>query len=134
VNKEFLKLTGRVVSVNAADQSFLIESEQSHSRLRVYADDALYKSFDRALGRLYFPGGKGGELTGTFYLQGRVLLHFELLSRLDIARAFSAVKCSPEDCQSIRDLFSLVGISLVRQLNYTTGRGFLNKEARHEGL
>jgi hypothetical protein len=76
MSKESLKLTGRVVNVNAADQSFLIKSTHGHARLRVYADNTLFKGLDHALAASQFYGGKAREMTGTFYIQGRVLVQF----------------------------------------------------------
>jgi hypothetical protein len=98
MKQESLKLAGRVVSVNAADQSVLIESTESPNRFRVYANNKLFKRIDHTLARSWFNGGKSREITGTFCIQGRVLLHFVLPfpSRLDIARAFGAVRYSPE--------------------------------------
>jgi hypothetical protein len=76
MNREFLKLTGRVVRTNAADQSFLIESNQSHTRLWVYADNKAFQRLNNSLLSAQFKGTKGRELIGTFYIQGRVLKHF----------------------------------------------------------
>jgi hypothetical protein len=97
MNQESLKLTGRVVRANTADQSFLIEVKQSHSRLWVYADNKAFQKLNNLLLSAQFKGTKGKELTGTFCIQGRVLFHFELPARLGRARAFSEVKYSPEN-------------------------------------
>jgi hypothetical protein len=78
MNKQSLKLTGRVVSVNTADQSVLIESTESPNRLRVYVDNELFKKLDHILTVSQFNGKKTKELTGTFYIQGRVLIDFAL--------------------------------------------------------
>lgn len=43
MKKKSLKLTGRVVSVNHADQSVLLESTEKSNRLRVYADNGRFK-------------------------------------------------------------------------------------------
>jgi hypothetical protein len=98
MSNDFLKLTGRVVSVNAADQSVLIESTEKSNRLRVYAGSKAFKRLNRSVQSAWFNGAKGKELTGTFYIQGRVLMGctFNPPSLLDIARAFGAVKYSPE--------------------------------------
>jgi hypothetical protein len=98
MNKDFLKLAGRVVSANAADQSVLIESTESTNRLRVYADSKAFQRLNNSLLSVQFKGVKGKKLTGTFYIQGRVLMGctFNPPSLLDIARAFGAVKYSPE--------------------------------------
>jgi hypothetical protein len=78
MNKESLQLTGRVVNVNASDQSFLIESTNGPARLRVYASDALFGKLDRSLARAQFYGEKAGKIIGTFHIQGRVLVQFSL--------------------------------------------------------
>ena len=93
MNKESLKLTGRVVSVNAADQSVLIESTESPNRLRVYTDNKAFKRLNHSLLSAQFNGAKGKELSGTFYIQGRVLLHFIKEGRTsleDFCRAVNA--------------------------------------------
>jgi hypothetical protein len=113
MNKESLTLIGRVVNVNAADQSFLIESKQSRSRLWVYADDKMFKKLNYSLKSAWFNDAKGKEPCNTFYIQGRVLTGFkkgerkslaerfpaltvlaerEVQSRLDVVKAFDAVK------------------------------------------
>jgi hypothetical protein len=97
MNKESLKLTGRVVGINAAEQSFLLESSEKSNRLRVYADDKTFKKLNHSFQSVWFNEAKGKELTGIFYIQGRVLLHFDLSPWLDIMRAFGAVKYSPEN-------------------------------------
>jgi hypothetical protein len=76
MKEEYLKLAGRVVSVNAADQSVLIESTESPNRFRVYANNKLFKRIDHVLTISWFNGGKSREVTGTFYIQGKVLIHF----------------------------------------------------------
>jgi hypothetical protein len=81
MNKKFLKLTGRVVSVNAADQSVLIESTESPNRLRVYAVNKLFRQIDPLLTRAWFNGKKAREITGSFYIQGKVLIGFEIRSK-----------------------------------------------------
>jgi hypothetical protein len=74
---EPLKIVGRIVNTNTLDQSFCIESEQSKNRLRVYADDTLFKRLNNDLCKLRFAGKKDKEITsGTFYIQGRVLVDF----------------------------------------------------------
>jgi hypothetical protein len=76
MKEKSLKLTGRVVSVNAADQSILLESVESRSRLRVYADDGLFKKLNHILVSVQFNDEKNKDITRTFYIQGRVLINF----------------------------------------------------------
>jgi hypothetical protein len=97
MNQESLKLTGRVVSVNAAEQSFLIESIEKSNRLRVYADDKTFKKLNRTFQSAGFNGARGKEPAGIFHIQGRVLIYFNLPSWLDVVRAFGALKYSPEN-------------------------------------
>jgi hypothetical protein len=97
MNKESLKLTGRVVNINAADQSFLIESMEKSNRLRVYADDKMFKKLNRSFQSTWFNGTKGREPAGIFHIQGRVLFRFDLPSRLDVVRALGALKYSLEN-------------------------------------
>jgi hypothetical protein len=82
MNNEFLNLTGWVVDVNAGDQSFVIGSTKSSNRLRVYADNALFRKLDHVLTVSQFHGGRAKEITGTFYIQGRVLVKFCIGSNL----------------------------------------------------
>jgi hypothetical protein len=67
-----------VVKANAADQSFLIESIYSHNRFWVYADNTLFGELDHVLLSSQFYGGKAADITGDFYIQGRVLVQFDL--------------------------------------------------------
>jgi hypothetical protein len=62
---------------------------------RFYANDSLFRDLVQIAASAWskFPAGAEGH----FYIQGRVLLHFELPSRLDMARAFGEVKYSPEN-------------------------------------
>jgi hypothetical protein len=56
----------------------------------VYADNTLFKRLDNALCKLRFDGKRDKEITGTFYVQGRVLVDF-LMENTDIhewAKAF----------------------------------------------
>ena len=71
-----LKLAGRIISINAADQSCLIESKASSQRLRVYANDGLFKKLRRILAFAQFNGEKSKEITLLFLIQGRVLTKF----------------------------------------------------------
>jgi hypothetical protein len=88
---ESLKLTGCVVKVNAADQSFLLESRQSVNRRWVYADNELFKKLDHILTTARFNGEKAKEQTGIFYIQGKVLVGFFLENHIhEWAKVFKA--------------------------------------------
>jgi hypothetical protein len=76
MNKKSLKLTGRVVSANATDQSVLLESTEKSNRLRVYADNEQFKKLTHIITESRFNGVNAKELTGTFYIQGKVLVQF----------------------------------------------------------
>jgi hypothetical protein len=91
VNKDYLKLIGHIVRANAADQSFLIEIEQSHNRLWVYADNKAFQRLNNGLLSAQFKGVKGKELTGTFHIQGRVLKCFIKKGRTSLAERYPAL-------------------------------------------
>jgi hypothetical protein len=106
MSKESLKLTGRVVSINANNQSFLIESKQSPARFRVYADDALFRALNRTLDRSRFYGGKAKEIIGTFLIQGRILVQFCIGSDLHeltnvLCAAFKEFRAKKKDFLAI---------------------------------
>ena len=84
MKKKSLKLTGRVVSVNHADQSVLLESTEKSNRLRVYADNGRFKRLNHIITESRFNGLNAKETTGTFYIQGKVLLYFDMSFRMDI--------------------------------------------------
>jgi hypothetical protein len=90
MSEESLKLTGRVTSVNAADQSVLIESTKSPNRFRVYADNKLFKKIDSTLTGSWFNGEKNKGITGTFCIQGRVLVGFAKEERKSLAERYPA--------------------------------------------
>jgi hypothetical protein len=46
MNKKFLHLIGHVISINAADQSVLLESTKKSNCLRVYADNKVFQSLN----------------------------------------------------------------------------------------
>ena len=78
MRKKLLELTGSVISTRAADQSVLIKSLTAPKRIRVYAYDSM---FDRLVYPLAEFQGKGintKKWLGTFYIQGRVLMRFDL--------------------------------------------------------
>ena len=56
MKKKSLKLTGRVVSVNHADQSVLLESTEKSNRLRVYADNGRFKRLNHIITESRFNG------------------------------------------------------------------------------
>ena len=78
MKKKSLKLTGRVVSINHADQSVLLESTEKSNRLRVYADNEQFKRLTHIITESRFNGVNAKELTGTFYIQGKVLVQFSI--------------------------------------------------------
>jgi hypothetical protein len=90
MNKESLTLTGHVVSVNAADQSFLLESAESPNRLRVYANDKMFRKLNRSFQSAWFNETKGKEPTGIFYIQGRVLIGFIKEKSKSLAECYPA--------------------------------------------
>jgi hypothetical protein len=90
VKKESLKLTGRVVSVNAADQSIVLESTEKSNRLRVYADDKAFKKLNNAFQSAWFNGAKGGKLSVIFQIQVRVLKSFIKEERKSLAERYPA--------------------------------------------
>jgi hypothetical protein len=90
MSKEFLKLTGHIVSANTIDQSFVIEFRYSHSRLRVYTDNKTFQRVNYSLLSARFKGGKAKELAGTFYIQGRVLKNFIEEERKSLAERYPA--------------------------------------------
>jgi hypothetical protein len=64
----------------------------------VYANDnEQFKRLTHIITESRFNGVNAKETTGTFYIQGKVLLCFDMSFRLDIVRAFGAVKYSPEN-------------------------------------
>ena len=91
MNKETLTLIGRIVSVNAADQSVLFESTESPNRIRVYADNKVFKAIDHVLTRAWFNGGKTKKIIGTFYIQGKVLTGFAKGERKSLAERYPAL-------------------------------------------
>ena len=99
MNKKSLKLTGRVVSVNHADQSVLLESTEKSNRLRVYTDNEQFKRLSHIITESRFNGVNAKETTGIFYIQGKVLIGFEL-----------TVKSTKEESHSVLDF--------IRQLNH----------------
>jgi hypothetical protein len=79
-----LKLSGRVVNIDNDSQSVCIESGESKDRLRIYANNMVFGKLNRILHIAGFFGPeyeKGEKVTFEFYIQGRVLLHFEVTSR-----------------------------------------------------
>ncbi|MDR0584589.1 MAG: hypothetical protein LBG57_09620 [Treponema sp.] len=89
MKKESLKLTGRVVSVNTADQSVLLESTESPNRFRVYANNKLFKRIEHTLTISWFNGGKTRKITtGTFHIQGKVLMGFIKGERKPLAERY----------------------------------------------
>jgi hypothetical protein len=107
MNNEFLKLTGRVAGVNAGDQSFVIESTKSSNRLRVYADNALFKKLDHVLTASQFHGGKAKEITGTFYIQGRVLVNFRQIKPMAVHINTLCLEIN-ENCHPVLDFIHLI--------------------------
>jgi hypothetical protein len=95
MRKESLKLIGRVTAINVADQSFLVETKTGgHKNCRyVYANDALFRKLSRTIETAQCHSGKGLGMTGTFYIQGKVLMCFETGGRKtwdDLLRAAKA--------------------------------------------
>jgi nitrogen-specific signal transduction histidine kinase len=89
--KESLKLAGRIVSVNTADQSVLLESTDKSNRLRVYAVNEQFKRLTHIITESRFNGVNAKELTGTFYIQGKVLVQFSMGNGLsEWSQAFHA--------------------------------------------
>jgi hypothetical protein len=86
--KESLKLKGRIVSINPNDQSFCIESAQGANRLRVYARNSLYQSLSNILSKARFDGAISKKETATFYIQGRVLIRYEVPSKTKIENLY----------------------------------------------
>jgi hypothetical protein len=78
MRKESLKLIGRVTAINVADQSFLVETKTGGHKNRryVYANDALFRKLSRTIEAAQFHSGKGLGMTGTFFIQGKVLMDF----------------------------------------------------------
>lgn len=91
MNKETLKVIGRIVSVNAADQSVLFESTESPNRIRAYAGNKVFKAIDHVLTGSWFNGGKTKKIIGTFYIQGKVLTGFAKGERKSLAERYSAL-------------------------------------------
>jgi hypothetical protein len=86
MNKDSLKLEGRVISVNAADQSFLIESKIGHHKNRryVFANDTIFRNLNRTIDASHFHSGKGMGMEGIFYIQGKVLMDFALDKKMSV--------------------------------------------------
>jgi hypothetical protein len=95
------QIAGRIIGITFAEQAIDIRPFDGlpakgifTEPVRFYANDALFRDLVQIAASAWSEFQVGAE--GHFYIQGRVLLHFELPSRLDIAHAFGEVKYSPE--------------------------------------
>jgi hypothetical protein len=77
MKKKTMKITGYVADFTADDQAFFIVSTQSDPPLWVYANNRVFRNLIYILTAADSNGVKETELTGTFYIQGRVLKKFE---------------------------------------------------------
>jgi hypothetical protein len=95
------QIAGRIIGINFEEQAIDIRPFEGlpakgilSGPIRFYVNDALF----RDLIPLVESAWSGAQICaeGHFYIQGRVLLHFDLPRRLDIVKSFCAVKYSPE--------------------------------------
>jgi hypothetical protein len=95
------QITGRITGINFEEQAIDVRPYKGFPEgiagepVRFYTNSALFGDLVQIAESAWSEARLGAE--GRFYIQGRVLLHFDLPSRLDIARAFGAVKYSPEN-------------------------------------
>jgi hypothetical protein len=115
MKEKSLKLNGRVVSINAADQSVLLESVESSNRLRVYTNNTLFRKLNYILTSSRFTGGKAKEITGTFYIQGKVLMGFSTSSKPAVVRINNLCLETNEDRHSLFDFIRLIRHALDRE-------------------
>jgi hypothetical protein len=94
------QIAGRIIGINFEEQAVDVRPYKGLPEgiigepIRFYANNALFRDLAQIAESAWTEAQLGAE--GRFYIQGRVLLHFDLPSRLDMARAFGAVRYSPE--------------------------------------
>jgi hypothetical protein len=91
------KINGRIIDVNFEKQALKIRPFKGRPAegitgkpIRLYANDALFRDLVGITESAWLDAQTSSE--GIFYVQGKVLMHFELPSRLDSVKAFDAVK------------------------------------------
>jgi hypothetical protein len=125
------QITGRIIGINFEEKAIDVRPYKRLSDgimgepIRFYANNALFRDLVYIAKSAWSETKTGPE--GRFCIQGKVLFHFDLPSRLDKAQASDAVKDSPEhqikpmavhihdlyigtneDCRSIFDFFRLI--------------------------
>jgi hypothetical protein len=94
------QVTGRIIGINFEEQAIDVRPYKglpdgiAGEPIRFYTNNALFRDLVQIVESVWSEARLGAE--GRFHIQGRVLLHFDLPSRLDIVRAFGTVKYSPE--------------------------------------
>jgi hypothetical protein len=95
------QITGRIIGISFEEHAIDVRPYKglpegvAGEPVRFYTNNALFRDLVQLAESAWSEARLGAE--GRFYIQGRVLLHFDLPSRLDIAQAFGAVKYSPEN-------------------------------------
>jgi hypothetical protein len=91
------KIAGRIIGINFEEQAIDIRPFEGFPAkgilvgpIRLYVNDALFRDLIPIIESAWSRVQIGAE--GHFYIQGRILLHFDFPSRLDSARAFDAIK------------------------------------------
>jgi hypothetical protein len=92
------QIAGRLIGINFEEQAIDVRPYKSLPEgiggepLRFYTNDALFRDLVQIAEAAWSEARLGVE--GRFHIQGRVLFHFDLPSRREIAQAFGAVKYS----------------------------------------
>jgi hypothetical protein len=95
------QIAGRITGINFEEQAIDVRPFEGlpakgilTEPIRFYVNDALFRDLIPIIESAWSRTQICAE--GRFYIQGRVLLHFDLPSRLDSAMAFRTVKYSSE--------------------------------------